>query len=69
MSYDTLRQHGYSHRCPDCNRVWCDYEGGCDCGTCEVCGNVMDADNLDEYGRCFKCAEEEELCEECEDAE
>ena len=59
MSYDTLMTMGRAHRCPDCGGTWYDCEGGCGCGKCKECGQVMNAEELGDSG----------ICEECEDAE
>ena len=61
MSYDTLMTMGKANKCPDCGGTWYDSERGCGCGACEVCGIVMGAEYLDEYGRCFDCAVEDDF--------
>ena len=55
MSYDTLMTMGRANKCPDCGQTWYDHEGGCECGTCEECGRVMAANDLDERGLCDDC--------------
>jgi DNA-directed RNA polymerase subunit RPC12/RpoP len=52
---DYQRQHGNTHKCSDCGRLFTESDGGCECSKCVICGAFVVVDEWHGYTVCDAC--------------